>query len=709
MDINTNSTCLECKRFVKCKNDEKSFGYCCDRFKPMDSIDIKSFQKSNTSIDPFKFDPSKEESNDIWSLLEDISKDNFVPKNLKIDDGDIPQASNFFTFTTDPRFLNVTPYAKQIEIGSEYFNEICSRCSDKHWLKHGFPVDATYEEIKEHIQFFEFGKCPKCGRRKSVQIRKGKLKPYVQMAVLAGQRAGKSATFDMMESYHTHWSLKYPNLIQKYGLLPSSQLHKTYTALTIAQVKQSVYDTLYGYLTTSPWFRSYNEMLDYYGTKYGEQLYTIKDTFFRYRNINMLGYVATPDIRALRGSTRCSAAVDELGWFMANQSGSVKYDADELHKAILNSFRTIHTATKNLYKQGEDNVLNPLFGNISSPSSTNDKIMRLYEQSKTSKYIYGKRYTTWEFNPTYTREDFSDDEQNNPVGFMRDYMCIPPSSSNPYVAELDTVKDCFSNTKNAFDLRHHLFTTKSGKEMCSGLLTTNWIDNGTSKILAIDGGRVNNSFALALGHFDTQLNKPVFDCLNEIIPDKTTPINFTKVCKDILYNIIDLYNVKIVVADRWNSAKLLDDIESDKGIQTETYSVRYEDFSSLKESLLNEGIVLPKLEKPITDINTMVTGYPQCERGYPMCHFALQLITVQDYGVKTVEKGDRFTDDIFRATVLAYSYLIDKDYKQLFSGVSVKKSLGGLGSRGGMGMSSNSNIGSRPTGFSTNSGLGSRG
>lgn len=703
-------SCLDCKRFVKCKKPDKSFGYVCDKFKIAESVSIETFQKQSTAIDPFKFDPTKEQDNDIWSILDDITKNNFIPKNLKIDDSDIPQAPNFFTFTTDPRYLKVTPYAKQIEIGANYFNEICSRCSNKSWMKEGFPVDATYEDIKENVQFFEYGVCPKCGRRKSVRINKGKLRPYVQMAVLVGQRAGKSATFDMMEAYHLHWTLKYPNLISSYGLLPSSQLHRTYTALTISQVKQSVYDTLYGYLTTSPWFRSYNEMLDYYSTKYGESLYTIKDTFYRYRTVNTMGYVATPDIRALRGSTRTSAVVDELGWFMANQSGSVKYDADELHKAILNSFRTVHTATINLYKQGQDNVLNPLFGNISSPSSVNDKIMRLYEQSKTSKYIFGKKYATWEFNPTYTRESFSDDEQNSPVGFMRDYMCIPPASAHPYISDLQLVKSCFSDTKNAFVLNHRNFDTKAGNKMTTALISSNWVDSNTPKVLAIDAGRVNNSFALCLGHYDKQQDKPVFDALAEVIPDKTVPINFTHLCKDVIYKIIEAYNVRMVVSDRWNSAKLLDDIEAEKGVQVEQYSVKYQDFSSFKESLLNDGMLFPKLEKAVNQVNTLVDGYPQSERGTPMCHFALQLITVQDDGEKAVEKGGTYTDDIFRATVLAYSYLIDKDYKDLFSGVTSKSSNGGgIGSRGGMGDVSNSNVVSRPTGGYTNNALGSRG
>lgn len=1559
--------CLTCKHFVSCTNPKRKYDFVCVKYKPklVTSISLDDFGDKGTSSDRFKFDPEKQEDFDIFSLIDSLTdSENVLPRDVKIDDRDIPQASNFFEFATDPRFLAVTPFPKQVEVASNYFNEICWKCSNKEWKK-GFPTHCTMEDIRENIQFFDKGVCPKCGRRKSVQIRKGKLRPYVQMAGLAGQRcvvgstefllsfgksmtfdslfslheniegfqtykgpeilvhtgltfelvkpslfyyqknqdvytikikerytlynefkipyertitctpehpllcmyldgttswvklkelvnikhkitgivsvdfdfikneysstvisvcpissieyagkqdvfdievpvyhnfignnlvnhnSGKSATFDMMEAYRLHWCMKIPKLAQFYGLLPSSQLHTSYIALTFGQAKETIYDTLYDYLTTSPWWKSYTEMLDYYGNRYGEELYTIKDTYFRFRTQSITGYPAGPDRRKLRGRclagnvlvytdkglikasnkfnlvgaktikgnttpliikhkkqnikknvvrltldngvfidvsddhripifennslvlkeakyllntwvvcqvpnfklnkqfsrtfcsvekallfqqkqfykgvyclrkdktvywdcdekhflipntsayvsstlntthnirvpshllpymdngyvfvkvidikqlglktvydievdskdhlftangvlvhntrisgacvsgdtllntnygiipikdilgpnslvdvnigvksnnkaasiirvakmgvkprikivltngmelkcstdhrvftlkgkkqaqdltendyiivdksivdikklplnyavpepkneyaqclrnvkyknkftyaefiegftgnknspynlitrfkrngwlikkfegktcyytktklypknidkdyeskyakwdcifpkymcpelayiigmfisdgnyfykdremcittttkkllnkirrytkevfnydvpfTYCSAEYnrkrgiyntkdvwcirfsfknvrdffrhiglkegsfslnkevpwsimkadneskrafiqglfdgdgttdgqsfvcysstskkvikqvqlillslgyiskfnpdekvhkivcdtyrhnskfenfvkasnyiclfikgiyynkfvdeigfthrklkhyynyrqskniielgnnevaikvhklkklrpkmvynltvdskthsywsngmvskncDEIGWFLAAQAGTIKYDVDEVHKAMLNSFKTVHAATRKLYEQGYDNVLNPILANISSPSSVNDKIMRLYEQSKTSHYIYGWRYTSWEFNPTLSEDDFLDEKINQPKEFMRDYMTIPPLSSNPYLEDIEQVGACLTNVENAFTLSTDRVITKSGRTMSSAKINRKWV-NKSNKILALDAGLNNNSFAICLAHNEEiEINGikhlfPVYDCLAEAIPEKNCPINFSSMYNNVIKPIIEDYGVKMVVADRWNSAKVLDDIETDFGIPVETYSVKYIDFSTFKEMILNNQVKLPKCEGSYKNVSTDVVDYPFGFIGKPIQHFILQCITVQDYGDKSVTKGPGYTDDIFRATILANSYLTDKDYKKLFIGETAKRTGGAVGSRGGDSYSTlNSNLGSRPTGFSNSTSYISRG
>jgi hypothetical protein len=59
------------------------------------------------------------------------------------------------------------------------------------------------------------------------------------------------------------------------------------------------------------------------------------------------------------------------------------------------------------------------------------------------------------------------------------------------------------------------------------------------------------------------------------------------------------------------------------------------------------------------------------------------MLTVQDV-TKDVIKGPELTDDLFRAMVLAHSYLNDPDYMDLFSAIGddimVKRALGAVGS-----------------------------
>lgn len=873
-------SCLNCALFSSCKNKSKSYSFICLKHKPIIDFDLTGYGNSNQEnvVEPFKFNPDKEESFDLDEFINSIIKGT-VPlhKDVKVDTSDIPQAPNFFTFAIDSRYLNILPYPKQFEIACEYLNEVCWRCSNKEW-RHNWPYRATLDDIRENITFFEFGICPKCGRRKSSRINKGWEIAYNQLAAKIGQRCvvgstklqldmntqitfdelfkyhenkegfqpykgpnilvyadsgfefvkpsnfyysknqdvyevkiskrftlfgeetidyntsitgtaehpllcliggmyrwikmgdlsyygscikgiasidfnldsiqntkiisvcpidsitykGKQDVFDIevpkyhsfignnlvnhnsgksfisvaMGSYSIHWLLKTPNLMQLFGLAPHSQLHTVYLALTIRQIKESVFDSLYTLLNSSPWFISMKECLDYYGRRYGEQLYAIKDTFYRFRTCNLLGFVSTPDYRSLRGHTSVGVSVfDEVGLMHANKENSIKYNVDQVHKSVLNSYRTTNSGIKKLYEQGYDNVLNNCFANISSPYSTNDKIMRLVKQAKEIKTIYGVTYKSFEFNPNFTYESFEDERLANYSDYMRDIECIPPMSANPYIDNLEYVKDCFKQATNAVQLDTVEFTTKTGKEMSCGELKINWLEDKTPKILAIDAGRTNNSFSLALAHL-TEDNVPQFDAMVEIIPAKGKPINYTKVYKQVISSIIEKYNVVMVVADRWNSAKILDDIEDNFNIETEQFSVKYKDFSNFKEDLLNSNLNFPRL-KELPNLDSIeLTKYPQNMRGDPIKHFAVQLVTVQDYGDRSVEKGESFTDDIFRATVLAYSYLTDPEYKDKFKGTLIQSRVGGLGAIGGRGAAISSNIGARPSGVSTNSNLG---
>ena len=68
-------------------------------------------------------------------------------------------------------------------------------------------------------------------------------------------------------------------------------------------------------------------------------------------------------------------------------------------------------------------------------------------------------------------------------------------------------------------------------------------------------------------------------------------------------------------------------------------------------------------------------SYPTGFANKPVSHFLFQCLTVEDFAGKTVEKGSEKTDDLFRASVLAYSFLIDVKYAELFKG-NIKKSSG---------------------------------
>jgi hypothetical protein len=137
--------------------------------------------------------------------------------------------------------------------------------------------------------------------------------------------------------------------------------------------------------------------------------------------------------------------------------------------------------------------------------------------------------------------------------------------------------------------------------------------------------------------------------------------------------LIEYRNVKLVAADRWNSLKLLHDVEEDTGVQTLIYSLKYKDMQIFKDHVLDNQVGFPKTEMSIEDIiDYKHSEYPACFKGKPASHFVLQSLTVQDTGSQVV-KGDQLTDDLFRAGMLACQVLLDDAYAEYFTADNINK------------------------------------
>lgn len=325
-----------------------------------------------------------------------ISQENSssLPPDLRIDDGDLPLAKNFFEFATGPKFLNTKPFPKQLEIAINTLAEYCPRCSDCEYVL-DIPKKASYEKILERVQLLEFGICPRCKVTKTELYRNQEMKIPVELAGLIGQRGGKSSGSVMIAgAYACHRFLKLSNASEAFGLLPNDELQGTFVAQTYEKAKEKLYNPLYNYLSNTPWFQEYHKMLDHYGEKFGERLYRVSDSFTSYRVRKMLIRPAGPDKRKLRGDTSFTGIIDELGWFDADEGSEkkVKQNASEIYTALRNSFRTLRSSYYRLLKSGYYNMPVPIFSLISSPSSKRDQMVKNYEASKRSKSIIGFHY-----------------------------------------------------------------------------------------------------------------------------------------------------------------------------------------------------------------------------------------------------------------------------------------------------------------------------
>ena len=278
---------------------------------PLDFLQSLSMD-SNANFDVERLKPQIAEIENelnLQSVILEAFRDahrNMAPRDLRIDDNDFPQAKNLFQWVTDDQFsgTNDAPYLEQLIWGVMLFAEFCPHCSDMEWLIHDHKVDDTYATFEKKVCMLEYGVCPSCGSRKSKMYRKGEINFYQELAVRAGQRAGKSLTVGTtLSPYIMHRYLKLQKPPAAFGLSNNTTFIGTFVAINYAQAKEALWDYYYNAVSESNWFKGYHGMLKHYENQYGEHLMKFNDTFTAYRVRNLLIYPAGPDKRALRG--RC--------------------------------------------------------------------------------------------------------------------------------------------------------------------------------------------------------------------------------------------------------------------------------------------------------------------------------------------------------------------------------------------------------------------
>lgn len=672
--------CLSCVHYLRCKDPLKSVIYSCDSYSGGES---KSKQKDGLErlFDTLELGetdrgilmptsreilpPSSFDSFDIHTLVEDaISSKSMVSPDIKLKDGDFRVAPNFLEFCLSEEFLNQRPFVSQALIGIRLFGEWCPRCSDQDYFDN-YRVGDTLDKMRTKIAVMEHGKCPHCKMTQAKAYSKGKLAMFYELAISAGQRSGKSAVVAMIAAYATQRMLKLQKPNEIYGTLSSNTFHGTFVALTYAQAKDTLWDPFYGNVLSSPWFQGYHELLTKHQERTGEVLLKLNDTFISYAHRRMILYPAGPDKRTLRGRTRFFSSIDELGWFdNSADTGKVKMDATQVYQALERSLLTVRASARNLWERGFTSIPTGYFVNVSSPSSVRDKIMELVRKSQGSRHILGLIRPTWKMNPNVTRKHLAEEFKNDPVGAMRDYGAEPPLSSNSFMNST-IVTGAIGDKINGIILNHQTKTSKKTGDAMRYAVISKIKRTGKPSCLALDAGYVNNSFAFAVGHL-VDRKMPVIDIVAEIQPLPGVRLNFTRIYEKIILPVVEARNVQLVAADRWNSIKILSDIEEETDAETRQYSLKYADMQMFKDYAESKQLTLPTPKRPLDDIPKYdQSNYPSCFKEDPIGHFYLQLMTVQDTGSGVV-KGDQLTDDMVRAAMLCFRMLVDDDHEELW-------------------------------------------
>ena len=700
--------CASCARFFKCKHPDRAAGFICDRYKGFEDIAEADDDKDMLSkfvIGDLSDNSAGDEEAEIDSLMSRMesamSPKNAIAPDLRIDDRDLPQALNFWDFCHNPKFADQDPLPRQLVIASHLFGDYCPRCTNPifHDIQ-TFPVDYNLRNIESDVTFLHHGVCPKCKARRSELVSNGELIDYYETAICAGQRSGKSIGTSLLNTYIIHRYIKLQNPVKVFKQTKNTHFSGTMVGLTFGRAKSLLYEPVYDLMSQSEWFREYHAMLEHYGDQYGEELFTFGKEMMIYKHRQLVIHPASPNKRSLRGDTRMLGSIDELGWFpYGDESDELeRAGANEVYTALDRALGTIRLTYEERVSHGYDNLPNAYGVYVSSPSAYNDKIMSLVRTFEGSDTSLAAHFASWEMNPQITRKSkiIVKAYKENHVKAERDYGANPPLSDASYIEDISTVQHIFTKKRNVLG-NYKYGTIKRGNGVRRTAQFKSLPKMNGPTVLAIDAGASNNSFGLAVGTLDFR-DRPLVYGMMEIAPAFQKPLDYAAMYDNVILPICEAFNVAMLVSDRWNSMKILHDFEKDRNgkpyeVKTENVTLKKADFDFILDSMMSkdDSPRLPKLEMSFDEMMEASTrNYPHGFQFKPVSHMFFQMATVRATH-KTVDKGQGYTDDVFRATMLLLNTLYTDDTQEWLHGLvkgkqkKVNSVIGVTASRGSTG------------------------
>lgn len=656
-------------------------------------------------------DRKREASRDDWDRREDSLADTIEEllsgggssvDTWNIDDRDLPVFPNFYEFCMSKQGVFSVPFARQMWLALHLLGEWCPRCSPKRraWRHiRRIPVDFDVRDLPDKVVLTEYGRCPECGTSRYEWMKRGHLNPYGEMVAIVGQRGGKSGCVQLIDVYLIHRWLKMRNPVEQLGLFRNSVLTGTVVGLTFQKAVELMWEPIHTAIMQSEWFTEYHKMLDHYAKESGREIYKFRGTFLQYHHRNLFFSPSGPNKRTLRGNTRILANIDELGQFPAGEDKEhlEKASANEVYTSLDNSMATLRGKTLRLMRDIPDMPVAYMVS-MSSPLSYWDKIMSLERAHKGSPDVLTCRLPTWEFNPEMPRNDpfIVKKYREDPIKAERDFGANPPMATSPWLEDISSVLGAATgNGTGKLVYRYDYLRTKSGRRERYAKLEQS--DPGRSeygRVLALDAGHTNNSFA---GTISEPMPNPlgrsdesrVFGArlvaAFEVPPLRgECAVNYTRTYRKLISPLIPLFNVKFIVADRWQSIKMLSDAAEDHDIYSDQYSLKPDDLVTAKNYLVDEDdprIVLPKAELPYEGIIRRMDAekYPECFQYMPIAHLIYQFLVTNEDARGMLEKGHGATDDLLRSFCLGMVFCLSEEAVREYGLMQKTRSIRGEG------------------------------
>lgn len=473
--------------------------------------------------------------------------------------------------------------------------------------------------------------------------------------------SGKSKFIGLVSNYVLHRFLCIPNPIRFFNQSAGDILGMSFAGLTEDKVEKNLWGAFKGFLDASPWFQRYHKFLEDKGKELKTELLVSRKSFIHYQHKKILVDYYGSNSRTLRGDTRIFGSIDEIAWMGSGTDAkdSTLMNADASYTSMNNSLATMRMKRIKVFNEKNYDVPPILLANISSPSSSKDKIMRQVKASNTDSNIYGVQLATWLCNPDYTEESLLNQYKSmDPKEFYRDYGADPPIESNPFLSDKSFIeKVCVLEPQSAYSFQELRDVDSLGDRYIYAKLVARTQDTYTPRVLAFDLGSTMNAFGMAVLRLDKE-SRPILEDGLVLKPRDGHKLNLPRIFDELIVPFCNSFNVRYAFYDRWQSLDQVTRLK-EKNIHAEVYSLRYGDMSTVRGMIVNRSTLLPKLRKPLEDyIREWEISSDHFLPGDISAMLGIQLLTVRDLGNR-MTKPSEGDDDLFRAYCLGAYKLTD--------------------------------------------------
>lgn len=318
----------------------------------------------------------------------------------------------------------------------------------------------------------------------------------------------------------------------------------------------------------------------------------------------------------------------------------LKFYADELSRA---ETKADYSVASKLYDLGLSNSSVSFPNKVGKvigwayPNDTDyDLTHERYEKSFSVPSIFGRRYTTFEFNPSITKDMLKIRYESDPVQAELRYECKKPISKfNFYQPHADTIREVISDSiinKIHYKQINIKKEAKGKTYSFSSIEILNIEGDKKARCFAMDTSISHDRFVIMGGYNETidakkmelfiedtmevivTNKKPIIDIIIVIEPTEGFPIGYLEIGNIVITSLLKAFpNIVSFNSDHFQNEKLRAELIS-KGIPSETYSfsnsLQVKLYTKLRWNVWNRNIEICKdieLGHKINDSNKLIS------------------------------------------------------------------------------------------------------